>query len=950
MKHLRFLPFLLAAWATITPIAAQDSLTLATALNQVVPADTAIRRGTLANGMTYIVRRATSKAGMAEFRLVQRTGSLVEEDNERGMAHLLEHLLFRGTKHFPGTSILDFMRRNGVAFGPDVNAQTTIEHTIYMLANVPIEREGLADSCLLALRDWSADATLSPEALEAERPIVIEEWRRGAQVSSISPNLSEVYGQCHYCERHPIGDTAVIRSYTIGQMQNFYRKWYQPQNQCVIVVGDFEADAMVAKIKTLFGDLSRGETRVPEYELPHVSADGPHVTVVRDSTGQLPFAFIQLEWVVPETPLAEMNKLRYFVEKQCYETVSKSLRERMKRLAEADANILTTWVEWEPFLVSSRANSFMVGAVVAANDWQSSVRTVMTEVERLRRNGLTSKELSAIHSKKSYDNPWAKEDSLHIDWTPPETRDPDDIHLKIAVTNCVEHYLKGTIGIAPWSYNVIQRFCNERVSREVVGQCLARIFSTRDLFVRLVLPDGTGELPTSGDLTALMDEVRHAEIAADTTLGDAGTSAINHMTNPHRAAITPTAGRIVRRTTLADTSRTEFLLSNGVRVIWENRPEQNNVDMRAFLPGGYSRLESDEVNFMACHDWVKKVKQISKIEWTQDEIRYNLGRLRWYDDADSVFMEIYSRLAHPEIDTAAFNTSVSTLRQSVPALKMPQVEAALRGRMFTARDEDVELVLRSMADVDAVNIGHLQQVIGRLHNNYNGLVVVMQGRYDEAKCPRLFETYLASLPSQDEPYLWTDKSSYHCKAYDDLDSVRVKGSGVPIADVFMHVNQEQGLTYSASQAIHYEALRSVMNQVLINTIRLKHNDIYSIEVQATSFRHPFVQQNYAIHFTCPPDKAMRIVADVRDALHAMAHGDAISQTIVDSFVNHSIKRAKSSKASSIDDLLNEYLYDGQWANPKDFDLLHSVTVESLRSYTKALLDLGHIQTYIVRAE
>lgn len=142
MKHLRFLPFLLAAWATITPIAAQDSLTLATALNQVVPADTAIRRGTLANGMTYIVRRATSKAGMAEFRLVQRTGSLVEEDNERGMAHLLEHLLFRGTKHFPGTSILDFMRRNGVAFGPDVNAQTTIEHTIYMLANVPIEPRG----------------------------------------------------------------------------------------------------------------------------------------------------------------------------------------------------------------------------------------------------------------------------------------------------------------------------------------------------------------------------------------------------------------------------------------------------------------------------------------------------------------------------------------------------------------------------------------------------------------------------------------------------------------------------------------------------------------------------------------------------------------------------------------------------------------------------------------
>ena len=144
---------------------------------QIVPADTALRQGVLPNGMTYYVRKATSKRHIGEFRLIQRTGSLVEKDTELGMAHFLEHMMFKGTKHYPDNAIIDFLRSIGVAFGPDVNARTSFESTHYILSAVPLTGESRIDSCLMILRDWSADAIIDAAALNAERNVIVEEWR-----------------------------------------------------------------------------------------------------------------------------------------------------------------------------------------------------------------------------------------------------------------------------------------------------------------------------------------------------------------------------------------------------------------------------------------------------------------------------------------------------------------------------------------------------------------------------------------------------------------------------------------------------------------------------------------------------------------------------------------------------------------------------------------------------
>ena len=257
----RLIVALLAIIAAVLPTHGQTS-------EQLVPVDTALRQGVLPNGMTYYVRRALQKRHIGEFRLIQRTGSLVEKDTELGMAHFLEHMMFKGTKHYPGNTIIDFLRSIGVAFGPDVNARTSFENTQYILSAVPLTGESRIDSCLMILRDWSADAIIDAAALNAERNVIVEEWRARSMGDDGMKLFKERNAGTQYAERNPIGSMDIINTCTAEQMRAFYKRWYQPQNQCVIACGDFNPDLMVKKIEKLFGDLKKGSTTVPEFHLP----------------------------------------------------------------------------------------------------------------------------------------------------------------------------------------------------------------------------------------------------------------------------------------------------------------------------------------------------------------------------------------------------------------------------------------------------------------------------------------------------------------------------------------------------------------------------------------------------------------------------------------------------------------------------------------------------------
>ena len=221
-----------------------------------IPVDSTVRIGHLPNGLTYYIKYNNWPENRASFYLAQRVGSLQEEDNQRGLAHFLEHMCFNGSEHFPGNRVDSFFESMGANDG--VNAYTSIEETVYNIDDIPttISQEKL-DSCLLVLYDWANGLSLDSAEIEKERGVIHEEWRSGRSASSriYERQLPLLYPDCKYGHRLPIGRMEVVDHFKHQELRDYYEKWYNPENQCVVVVGDIDVDQTEAKIKRLFGDI-----------------------------------------------------------------------------------------------------------------------------------------------------------------------------------------------------------------------------------------------------------------------------------------------------------------------------------------------------------------------------------------------------------------------------------------------------------------------------------------------------------------------------------------------------------------------------------------------------------------------------------------------------------------------------------------------------------------------
>ena len=224
---------------------------------QMLPIDSAVRVGKLDNGLTYYIRHNEYPKQRAEFHIAQAVGAILEEDHQNGLAHFLEHMAFNGTEHFAGKGIIEYFESIGVNFGGNINAYTSLDETVYRLSEVPTTREGIIDSALLVMHDWACGLLLLEEEIDNERGVIREEWRTGAQANrrmwkAINPLK---YPGSQYAKRDVIGDTAVINNFAYDALRDYYKKWYGPDNQAIIVVGDIDVDQIEQKIKALWADV-----------------------------------------------------------------------------------------------------------------------------------------------------------------------------------------------------------------------------------------------------------------------------------------------------------------------------------------------------------------------------------------------------------------------------------------------------------------------------------------------------------------------------------------------------------------------------------------------------------------------------------------------------------------------------------------------------------------------
>ena len=367
-----------------------------------LPMDPQVRYGKLENGLTYYIRHNEQPKQRAEFHIAQAVGAILEEDHQNGLAHFLEHMAFNGTQHFPGKGIINYFESVGVNFGGNINAYTSIDETVYRLSDVPTYREGIVDSALLVMHDWSCGLLLLDEEIDAERGVILEEWRTGRTASRRmwKQMRALMYPGTQYAKRDVIGDTAVINNFAYQALRDYYRKWYGPDNQAIIVVGDIDVDTIEAKIKALWAEVPRRENfgERPIYTVNH--NDKPLVAIVTDPEAQ--GTRITMEYKFDPLPEVLQSTAQDYMLTMIRDLACSMLNNRFTDLSlDPDASFAGAGCQYGQ--AAKKMDAFYAVMVPKEGRETDAFNDLVYQLEKMHRYGFTNAELERVKNDKLND-------------------------------------------------------------------------------------------------------------------------------------------------------------------------------------------------------------------------------------------------------------------------------------------------------------------------------------------------------------------------------------------------------------------------------------------------------------------------------------------------------------------------------------------------------------------
>lgn len=573
MKLKAFKALLVAAMvAFIMPAVAQEENPMA----QPLPIDANVRYGVLENGLTYYIRHNETPKNRAEFHIAQRVGSVLEEENQRGLAHFLEHMAFNGTGNFPGKNMLNYLEHNGIKFGVDINAYTGLDETVYRVSNVPTTNPGLVDSCLLVLRDWSCDILLQDAEIDNERGVIHEEWRQrnNAQWRIMEKVIPVMFQGSQYANRLPIGTMEVVMNFPYQDLRDYYHKWYRPDNQAIIIIGDFDADAMEARVKELFGQIKMPENpaeriyfEVPNNEEP-IYVVGSDVEATSTS--------VDIYFKHDPLPREYTGTMIGVVQDYIEQIAAIMLQNRYREICQKpNAPFLYAYgYDSKFFGLSATKDAFTLSAAVEEGKVIDGLKGLIREAERAGRYGFTATEYDRAIADyiAQYENTYNERNNRR----------------NISYANeYIRHYIDG--GYIPGielEFQLIQGLAPQ-IPVEAINQYIAEAITDNNIVVCVTGPEKEGVVyPTNEEVIAAIKNVKAEEIEAY----------VDEVSNEPLISKELTPGRVIAEFNGIIPGTTEWLLSNGVKVVLKKTDfKDDEIIMTAYSKGGKLLYNTDDL-------------------------------------------------------------------------------------------------------------------------------------------------------------------------------------------------------------------------------------------------------------------------------------------------------------------------------------------------------------------
>lgn len=716
---------------------------------QTVEQDASIRQGKLKNGLTYYIRHNAKEAGLADFYIAQRVGSILEEPRQRGLAHFLEHMAFNGTKHFPGKGkqlgIVPWCETIGVKFGTNLNAYTSVDQTVYHMGAVPIKREGIIDSCLLVLNDWSQFINLEPKEIDKERGVIHEEWRNrrtGMAMQRMMENvMPKIYKGSKYEDCLPIGNMDIVDNFPYQDLRDYYQKWYRPDLQAIVVVGDFDVDMMERKIQKLFGKIKAHKNPAERIYYPVNDNDKMIVAIEKDK--EQPIILGHLYMKSETTPDSEKNSVKYQREDYINGLITYMLNGRLSEKKQvANPPFMSAMVKNGAFFVSRTKDAFSLSISCKQDNVLGGVSVAVGEVERARQHGFTQSELE--RAKKLYLN--AAERQLKME------KDYKNSHY---VSQCVNNFLEGEPILTP-TYNLqLVKLFDGEVSLDEVNSQVGEIITDKNQVFIMYGPDKDGFVVPSES------EIESTVLAAQQKRYDAYQE---EQVPATLMAALPAPGKIVSEKPYGKFGMTEIVLSNGMKVYVKSTDYQaDQITMSMRGEGGTSVYGDEDIpNFAFLSG---SITEAGVGDFTATRLRKALAGKslklapsitsegqRITGTSSVKDLETMLQLAHlyftaPRKDSMAFegmmNRNLSLLKNRNASSKVVYNDSL----SATLYDHNVRMAPVTVEIAKKADYNRIFEIYRERFSDASNFKTVFIGKVDMAQLRPLLCQYLATLPS-----------------------------------------------------------------------------------------------------------------------------------------------------------------------------------------------------------
>ena len=899
-----------------------------------VPVDPQVRMGKLDNGLTYYIRQNNYPEGQANFYIAQKVGSVLEEDNQRGLAHFLEHMCFNGTEKFPGNGVVKYLEGIGVKFGADLNAYTSIDETVYNIDNVPVSVAGAIDSCLWILHDWAGALLLEGDDIDKERGVIHEEWRQRntAQQRMLEQLLPTLYpGGNRYGHRMPIGTMEVVDNFPYQALRDYYEKWYRPDLQGIVVVGDVNVDEVEAKIKSIFADLTMPENPAERVYYPVADNKEPIIALAKDKEQQYGIVYIFNKHEA--IPAEVKGNMQYLIIDYAKAMFASMMGSRMGELAmQPDAPFVEGFVNDEDYFLSKTKGAVSGAIIPKEGQMKEATALLYREMLRARRHGFTESEY--VRARAEY---LTNLESAYNE------------RAKVKSRSYCQQYVRHFIDNEPIpgienEYALMNQLA-PNLPVDLVNQLIQGLMSDSNLVVMAMLPEKEGmTYPTEAEVAQLLTEMAAEDI----------TAYVDKVSDEPLIAQEPEGGKVVK-TKEAKYGYKQLTLSNGATVYLKSTDfKADQILMSVVSKGGTALYDAGEaINLSQVTDVIENngigsfnTTDLQKVHAGKKAgvapyISLNMEGMNGNStpkDFETLMQLTYLQFTAPRLDDEAFASYKSKMKAMLENQELDPQSALGDTLTKVLYNNHPRAINMKAADVEKIDDKRILEIYKERFANAADFVFIFTGAIDEATALPLIEKYIGGLPSGGKKEKYVDAKLDIQKG--EHKNVFEKQMATPSATVYLVFSGK--VKHNLKNNLMMSLTKQILDIIYTEEIREKEGGTYGVGTSGTITKVPKESARLLIMFQTDPDKREHLTKMAVDLLDKFAE-EGPRQKDLDKVREYMLKKyAENQKENAYWASLLQGSITADYEGYKDYEkTLNSITPDDLKKFVKKLLKQGN---------